>query len=159
MFFDSNNKPSPALVILLALSVVAVIVAVAVFLFSLLIPFEKTKLTKNKKVNNEAAKSEVISNEKGKKPQNSTALDNEKIKEEYKSKIKDLAIKLNKDKLNNAQKLDKVQEFLFTVKVPKQYLDNHLQTAIEFRKKRENLNTKENISKQLTKMVKNILDQ
>jgi uncharacterized membrane protein YhiD involved in acid resistance len=87
-----------------------------------------------------------------------TSEKSKKVKEKYKDKLNSLQKKVKEQDLSAEAQLEMVSEFLFTAKVPKQYLDQHLQAAIKFRDVRGNLNNKQETSTKINNLLENILE-
>ncbi|MFB6225773.1 MAG: hypothetical protein ABEJ02_00285 [Candidatus Paceibacteria bacterium] len=149
----SNQEDNSVIPVLLAvLLVIAAVVTAGVFLLSL---FSGSSDSSRAKQDNNKIKlnSEQNIAEQQDKPQN------KQIRKKYLSQLDSLKKNLKQKDYSKDEQINKVTQFLFEAKVPKQFLDSHLQAAIKFRKTKASLGDKEEAATRLYKLMEGISEQ
>lgn len=148
MFFNNNEKTPLAPVLFFSLIIIASVVAIALVVISV---FSTTAETDSNKQRTTTTNKQITTSQ-------NTPEQSKKVKKRYEDKLNSLQKKISEQDLSAEAQLEAVSEFLFTAKVPKQYLDQHLQAAIKFRDVRGNLNDKQETSTRLNDLLENILE-
>lgn len=150
--FSNQEENSIIPVLLAVLLVIAAVVSAGVFLLSLF-STPSNSSTVEKQNNQEASEDNQIAERQKSNPQN------QEIKQEYLSQLDTLEKNLKQKDYSRDEKIEKVTKFLFEARVPKQFLDSHLQAAIKFRKIRNTLGNKGESVSRLSELIGGISKQ
>ena len=124
--FKKNEDDPLWFIVFFTIATLAVIAIIGVFLVSLL---SKEDVKKHDAAFNQLEDKNTSTQEKKSK----------QTKKAYQQKLKETRELLSKGDTSKKENLEKVEAFLFEVGVPKDFLDQHFQVAMEFRSNQDNL--------------------
>lgn len=127
--FKKNEDDPLWFVVFFTIVTLAVIAIIGIFLVSVL--SEEDVKEYNTTFGQESNKDQSIEAEK-----------NAQTKKDYQQKLQQIRQLLSDSNTSKEESLQKTEDFLFEVGVPKDFLDQHFKVAMEFRSKQEKLKQK-----------------